>query len=190
MSILRDGWPSAKGSVITDDMPECMLDLETWGQRPGCAIRSIGAVMFNRKKCIPGAEFYCNITDSSNAAAGLHKDPDTVKWWARQSGAAQAGLLQDQIELDEGVKAFIAWFKAQKGVRVWCLGATFDAPVIEAAMHALKLSAPWKFWNVRCVRTHYDLHDFDPKMVDRKGTYHNALDDAKHQVLCMRHAQL
>ena len=28
-------------------MSDVMLDLETWGTRPGCAIRSIGACVFN-----------------------------------------------------------------------------------------------------------------------------------------------
>ena len=41
---------------------------------------------------------------------------------------------------------------------------------------------------VRDTRTAYDLARLDPKTIPREGTHHSALDDAHHQVRCVREA--
>jgi hypothetical protein len=162
-----------------------MFDLETWGTQPGSAIRSIGAVVFNPNTGRMGASYYANISDESCRAAGLKVDPGTQKWWASQSKEAQDSLLDNQKPLAPVIVEFHRWFRAQNGRYAWCQGAGFDAPLWEAAAAAVRCPIPWKFWDVRDTRTAYDLANFDPKSLKREGTYHNALDDAKHQVACV-----
>ena len=49
-----------------------MLDLETWGTKPGSAIRSIGAALFTLDGNI-GGTFYCNVDEQSCLDIGDRK---------------------------------------------------------------------------------------------------------------------
>jgi hypothetical protein len=170
-------------------MSHVMLDLETWGTKPGAALRSIGAVFFDLRGGT-GAEFYANIDRESCLAAGLAVDPGTERWWSQQSKQAQDSLLVDPKPLKEVVTLFHAWFFKNKGLKVWSQGANFDGPLWEAAAAAVGARVPWKFYDTRDTRTVYDVFGFDTGMLPRAGTYHNALDDAKHQVRCVQTAIL
>lgn len=113
----------------------CMLDLETFGTKPGSVIRSIGAVMFDLDGRT-GPEFYRNIDEESCVKAGLTYDPSTVSWWATAVGAR----------------------------------------------------VPWSYNDALDTRTAYVIGNLNAFSVKREGTYHNALDDAKHQVRCVAKA--
>lgn len=165
-------------------MKHVMLDLETMGTRPGSVILSIGAVFFDLNGAT-GETFYRNISGKSCIDAGLKVDPKTREWWSRQSAEARAAVTTDQRPLDQVATDFSNWFRARGGVFVWGQGASFDPPLWEAASEATGRSAPWRFWNIRDTRTVYDVFGFDAKSFPRDGTYHNALDDALHQVKCV-----
>ncbi len=177
---------------LTDAAPgpcNVMKDLETWGLYPGCAPRSIGAVMFDPHTNEIGDEFYMNITDESCIEAGLVRLPSTVEWWAQAKNAEAAKVFtKDPQPLKEVGQAFNAWFRKNRGIFVWSQGANFDQPFWEAAMRAVGLETPWKFWDSRCTRTAYDMGGLNPRSVKFVGTAHNALDDAKHQVTCVQRA--
>jgi len=160
-----------------------MVDTETFGTRPGCAIRSLGACVFSLDGTL-GAEFYANIDHVSCIEVGLHVDPDTQKWWAKQTKEAQDSLLVDSRPLRQVLSAFTAWFTQNNGTKIWSQGANFDEPIVSAAYHACNMKAPWKYWGARDTRTLYDIFKLDPRTVTRAGTYHNALDDARYQVRC------
>jgi hypothetical protein len=145
-----------------------MLDLETWGTAPGSALRSIGACEFDPHTDQIGEKFYANIADESCVEVGLIKDASTVAWWGRQTKQAQDSLLV--------------------GVFVWSQGANFDQPLWEAAVRPLGMRTPWKFTDSRCTRTAYDMGGFNPYVMKRAGTHHNALDDAIHQAKCVQGA--
>jgi hypothetical protein len=72
---------------------------------------------------------------------------------------------------------------------LWSQGANFDEPILNHIYGKLKLRAPWKFHNSRDTRTAYHYGDslggFNSYTIKREGTYHNALDDAKHQANCV-----
>lgn len=170
-----------------------MLDLETYGTAPGCAIRSIGAVVFSLGQEDAQGErtFYANISARSCLWARLHIEQGTDEWWEQQSAEAQASLKVDQRPLAAVARDFDAWCAgcgSAPNLRLWCQGANFDAVLWEAASRAVGLPVPWKFYNVRDTRTLYELADFDPRSLPRAGTYHNALDDARHQAACCRAA--
>jgi hypothetical protein len=165
-------------------MKHVMLDLETFGVKPGVIIRSIGAVEFELDGRI-GKSIYANVDRKSCEAIGLVSDPRTEQWWREQSKAAQEALLVDPKPLKDVVDGFYKWFLNCGADFVWSHGAAFDPVIFEAAAHAAKGQVPWKFYNVRDTRTTYDLFGFDIRDVWRDGTYHNALDDAKYQVKCV-----
>ena len=166
-----------------------MVDLETWGKRAGCAIRSIGAIAFDPRGTELGDTFYCNVSRESCEAAGLTIDPSTEAWWAKQGEKAQAALIPDQRPVREAVHEFRDWFlKKDRGMFFWSQGAGFDEPIISSVMEACGMTPPWKFWDVRDTRTAYDICGFSPFSVNRVGTAHHALHDARHQAICVQRA--
>ncbi len=113
------------------------LDLETWGKKPGCDLRSIGACVFDPVTgfthdgslgtIIP---FYA-ATDNPIIQKGytrvanrdplniidvaptykypLFPDPETVDWWNKQSADAQAAFA-DPMDLRDALEKFANWF--------------------------------------------------------------------------------
>jgi hypothetical protein len=169
-------------------MHHVMLDLETFGVRPGCVIRSIGAVEFEIDGKT-GDTFYANIEPRSCEVVGLTIDPKTRDWWLQQPGAVQAIFKKDPQTLRAVVRDFYGWFRS-KGpadkIRVWAHGAAFDPPIWQAAAEAVGLDGvPWSYWNVRDTRTLYDFTLFDVRDMERDSLPHSALDDCLFQVKCV-----
>lgn len=171
-------------------MTDIMLDLETFGTEPGCVIRSIGAVIFDPfEDPLSNSDaftFYCNVDEASQLSLGLTKDPSTVAWWERQSEEAQASLLENQLPVHEAIAKFNQWARQFSYRKIWAQGANFDPGILEAVFKKLGTPVPWRFYEVLDTRTAYRIGQLDTKTVPREGTYHNALDDAKHQALCVR----
>ena len=173
-------------------MNNVMVDVETYGTAPGCVIRSIGAVVFDPIAGGMGDEFYFNIDEATCTGVGLIKDEDSVKWWAAQSPKAQEIFCSDPFPLKDVLQAFVKWFQKSQGIFVWSQGANFDEPIIQAALRACDIKAPWKFYDVRDTRTAYEMARFNVFNIRRTGVHHNALDDARHQARCVQlaYAQL
>lgn len=161
-------------------MTHVMIDIETLGTTPGSLILSIGAVAFDQRGVHHDKFAHWAIDPASCTAAGLTIDPATVAWWMRQSDAARAAAFSEgATHLSDVLQTLASWFLSHDCEQVWCHGATFDVPLLDAAYRAAALKAPWAFWNARCTRTLYELAGVSP---DRsKGTHHNALDDAINQ---------
>lgn len=169
-----------------------MLDLETWGTKPGCAIRSVGAVVFDPHTGGLMQEFYANISDISCEAWGLVKEPATEAWWGDQGTDAQSALLVDRRPLHDVLVDFSDWWVKAHGEQVYGMGANFDPPIIEAAFVACDIEIPWKFWNVRCARTILAMANRRPERVGREVAHHS-LHDSKAQARAVaaafRHGQ-
>lgn len=108
-----------------------MLDLKTWGKRPGCDIRSIGAVVFD-----PHQDVVCRregslligenkiepfyiATDNpivtykterceETRFYSLRRDPETIKWWNDQPPEAQAAFA-NPVDLRKALQQFTSW---------------------------------------------------------------------------------
>lgn len=173
-----------------------MLDLETWGMRPGSAIASIGAVAFdpdgdlNTAKVQPA--FYANISRESCLAAGLKLDQRTVDWWADPTRAeARAALEANQVSLAQALADFAIFYAshadiAGKADRLWSNGPSFDESILAAAYHALGQEPPWRYNAGRDCRTIFDT--FGLKLQHTAGVFHHALDDAHEQALLVQEA--
>jgi hypothetical protein len=156
-----------------------MIDLETLGTRPGDTILSIGAVWFTPE----GKEkstFYCTINQESSRAAGFRAQKSTIEWWQKQSPEARAAAFKGELSVESALKQFAMWLPPGESNLIYGNGANFDNTLLAAAYRAVKQDVPWKFWNDRCYRTISAM--FQTARVERVGTYHNALDDARTQV--------
>lgn len=164
-------------------MQHVMLDLETWGTVPGCAIRSIGAVVFDPSTTMQAGAFYRNIDD---AYTGLVKEDRTVSWWEAQSQEAKAALDKDRVPLPMALVDFIEWWRVQGAQYVWSHGASFDVPVLAVAYSKCGIEPPWDFRKVRDTRTLFDIAGVMP--ATKFGVAHNALDDAIAQAIDVQRA--
>lgn len=156
-------------------MKNIMIDLETMGQKGNAAIVSIGAVYFDNSGL--GRQFSMLVDLESSVDAGLDIDASTVMWWMKQSEAARSSLAGDAENIVDVLSAFSVF--AADGFTLWGNGADFDNAILANAYDKCKMPFPFKFWNNRCYRTMKNI--FRDVKMDRKGVYHNALDDAISQ---------
>jgi len=160
---------------------DVMIDLETMGTHPEAPVISIGAVFFSRKGL--GSEFYINLDMCEQIDGGLRRaTADTIKWWMAQSGAAQKVFKEQAKPVKEGLVEFLGFLDESPKDKLspWGNGSSFDVTIIEHLLVSYGLAVPWKFWNIYDLRT-FKRFIYSGKEMTRTGTYHNALDDAKHQ---------
>lgn len=158
-------------------MAHFMIDLETMGNKPDAPITSIGAVIFSMNGV--SHEFYARVDLSSSVKHGGIMDADTVKWWLTQDPAAQQEMTGGG-DLIEALNDLSDFMRGDDPI-VWGNGAAFDNVILAAHYDRCCIYRPWKFWNDRCYRTMKSL--FPDVKMDRSGTHHNALDDAKSQAV-------
>ena len=162
-------------------MKHLMIDLETLGVTPGCAILSVGAVYFDPHMGELGDEFYrvAFATLGEQEKYGLKTEKSTLDWWNDQSPEARKVMNDTNARsLHDVLIAFDRFFGGESpGALVYGNGADFDLPILAAAYRAVGLPQPWGKYDVRCYRT---LKNLAPHIkIDRKrGVHHNAIADA------------
>lgn len=175
------------------ELSHIMVDLETLGTVPGCIGMSIGAVEFMADKRKLGREFYCVVSHSSSLDHLLREEADTKEWWERQS--AEAKVILDEIhepyalplpDAMEKLNGFLRACGTANSIRLYGNGADFDNPILRVMYDAAKVKPYAAAWGGRCYRTLKNLDElfgpeFRARKLERQGTYHNALDDAKSQ---------
>lgn len=154
-----------------------MLDFETWGTKPGCALRSIGAVTFDPLDwSFQRNEFYRNISDDRP------RDPKTEKWWSEQSPEAVAVLsIPTPISVNHAMAEFRQWFIDCGASFIWSHGSVFDVPHAETAFANAWLSPPWDFRNVCDTRTLFRAACVSVQAKKHRSIKHYALHDAHNQ---------
>ena len=158
-------------------MKNIMLDLETMGTRCNSAIVAIGAVEFDEDLGIIG-RFYETVDLQSCLDKGLGITGATVIWWMKQSEEARRDICKDDIPLKDALKAFQDWI-GKGNIQIWGNGAAFDNAILKNAYTKFKVDNPWPHWSDRCYLT--IKNSFGQVELKRKGTFHNAVDDAEHQ---------
>ena len=163
---------------------DIMIDLETLATSTDAAILTIGAVKFDpfgKDISEPAMDsFYVKVDIDSCDELGLVTNDDTIAWWANQSKEAQAEAFEgtDRIHIRD---AFDQLYKFCWGAkRVWSNGAAFDVPICETVYKRLNKAIPWSFWQVRDVRTAFDL-GINPQRPPVLA--HHALQDAWNQAV-------
>jgi hypothetical protein len=161
-----------------------MIDLETLATSTDAAILTIGAVKFDpfgRELKEPAMDsFYVRVDLDSCDEIGLVTNDDTIAWWANQSKEAkdEAFSESNRIHIKD---AFDQLYKFCWGAkRVWSNGAAFDVVICETVFKRIGKAVPWNFWQVRDVRTAFDL-GINP--IRPPVTAHHALEDAWNQAV-------
>jgi len=153
-----------------------MVDIETMGTRPGSVILSIGAVEFDHTGIL--SEFYVKIDKEDAIRRGFTVDDTTLAWWNKQDQAVREEAFSGTTGILDGLTQFCEF---AHGCCLWGNGSDFDNVLILAGLELVEYPPSWFFYNHRCYRTVKSLW---PKIkIDRTGSHHNALDDARSQAL-------
>jgi hypothetical protein len=167
---------------------DIMIDMETLATGVQPTILTIGACKFNpfgdEIKQSEMEVLYLRLDIESQTALGRDLNDDTVDWWGRQTPEAQEEALGEgtpdnpRYSLEEAMDRLYKFCWGAK--RVWSNGATADIIWAETAFKQIERANPWKFWEIRDVRTAFDL-GINPNMPP--VTAHNALEDAINQAI-------
>jgi hypothetical protein len=163
-----------------------MVDIETLGTDPGAVILSVGAVTWDidpNGEAVLGDEFHTSIDSDSAERAGLETDPETVEWWEGQPDTARE-ILDGGRVLPRGLLDFAEFVESRGGfAEVWANSPRFDCCLLEVAYDRVGMDLPWRFFEEADVRTLKKLPQWPD--LDREGTHHDALDDARYQARCV-----
>lgn len=166
-------------------MNEVMIDIETMSIKPNALILTIGAIKFNREDEVVNLEdmdtFYRRIQYNEENNNNFHICPDTQKWWDNQHYDAQYEAFHhpERKPLENCLKELLEWFGNSQ--YVWANGSVFDIPILEHSFRVCGIEIPWKFWNIRDVRTIMDVGNIKKGDINKKGQ-HMALYDCFWQI--------
>lgn len=159
-----------------------MIDLETLDTKPSSVILSIGLVAFDENGI--KEQLYLVPTIQDQLDMGRTVSESTLTWWMGQKDEAKAVFKhQPKVNFLNAmlqVSGFAGRFKKGK---VWGYGASFDPVLLEDALRSCKMESPWKYWDVRCLRTFCDENK--APLPKNTGILHNAIDDAVRQAYHM-----
>lgn len=161
-----------------------MLDLETYGTKPGAIVVSIGAVRIIGRE-VTDDHFWVNIDPADSARHGLVRDLDTMAWWLEQSPHALSLMTTNRWCLMDALGLFAEWLG--DATELWGNGSDFDNAILAEAYRAAGQRVPWEHWANRCYRT---VKSCCPEIkYQHEGVKHFALDDARseadHLVRCL-----
>lgn len=165
-------------------MQDVSIDLETLGVTSRSAFVTIGACMFDARtgEVDKDNTFYRRVSWET-ATLRRNISSDTLHWWTNQQVEALREITKPGGEpLKQVLIDFAEWVPHK--CKPWGNGAVFDIGMVEDAYNQYAIPIPWKFWDVRDMRTVVDIGrwlNMDPKKIQREGVHHNALDDAIHQ---------
>lgn len=170
-----------------------VLDLETFGTGPHAAIASIGASSFRLGRNEMNGAFYCSV--SGGYRDGFEVDPETVRWWLKQSQEARDALSVNLKSLPDSLHEFSAWVRSRyasvgkdaSDIRMWGNGSAFDNVILRHAYSVCGLTPPWDFRQDRDLRTILELYPYADQGLF-EGTKHHALDDAVHEAMTLKQA--
>lgn len=165
-------------------MHNLMLDIETLGTDQDAIVVSIGAVFFDPQTGEVGNEFYRKLNFQDQIDLGRRPTQGTIEFWLNQSKEAQQVFNEEGVSTAQALEEFTGFteeFSEVSLCKPWGNGPSFDLTIMETLLKDFKVELPWKFWNVRCLRT-FKEYVYDGNDLIREGIYHHALDDCKHQI--------
>jgi hypothetical protein len=163
-------------------MKHVMLDLETFGTKPGSVIISIGACAFDAHGDTIDKTCHLAIDAADSQRHGLRIDAGTVLWWmAPERDEARRRLATlPVIDLDSALLGFAGWLdQFGHDWLLWGHGANFDNALLQTAYEVCGIPVPWTYKQDRCFRTLKSLFPGHEPAFD--GMAHDALADAVHQ---------
>lgn len=158
-------------------MIDVMIDIETLGTNVDSSILSIGAIKFKRNGDILDT-FFITIKRSSCLELGLIEYKDTLDWWMNIDEGVRKVIFKEEYDIKEALTKLSEWLGYNS--IMWANGPSFDISILENCYKRCKMNIPWRFWNVRDVRTVADIGKVDLKNMEKAE--HHPLSDCKRQI--------
>lgn len=159
---------------------DLMIDIETLGLSPGCAIKQIGSCLFDKDTGNINEPKIIHININSNFNYGLRTDRSTMEWWSRQNEQAKRLFKEKGVALSLALKTFSKSYDFENIDTFWSHGSTFDFPILHEAYRVCGLQVPWLFKKIRDTRTIFDLFPVDFEKY-KNDIPHSAGQDAEYQ---------
>lgn len=172
-------------------MKNIMVDLEALNSAHDAALISIGMVYFDLGKMELGPELYIELSQAAlqeQLNLGRTWSLSTNIWWMQQTDSAREVWSQkigqvSNVDAIRQIKAYFEIFPEHgRNIRVWGNGSTYDNICLQSYLRTFKARIPWNYKGDMCYRTIKILFGNRAKL-ERVGTHHNGLDDAKTQAL-------
>lgn len=168
-------------------MNNIMLDLEALDPSAGGVLVSIGAVYFDFEQGL-GDELYVELSQEG-VKEQIEQYGRTISvrclyWWMQQSDGARRVFKENmgQTHFIDALRQFKDFYQLGGKPKLWGNGADFDNVFLKNCYDSVGMKLPWSFRNNRCYRTVKNMFGNRAKL-ERIGSHHNALDDAKTQAL-------
>jgi hypothetical protein len=180
------------------------MDIETMSTRTNAVVLSIGICFFDDEKLqsfdeivSTGVEFFFDAEDQAEQK-DRHIDISTLNWWQEQGEEARR-CFEPEETLDirqfhpkleavcEAQDMSYNWVK--KYCRWFTRGPHFDIAIMDSLFADYGVTAPWKFFKVRDIRTWLECHGLEDNIKLKKPESmipHNALHDAAFDAYMMQ----
>lgn len=174
---------------------DLMLDLETAGKKPGCAILSIALVPFDPFSQIvhqnQGDGFYRNVNLLSSLFNGFTISNETMEWWSRHDEAAKKALLESPHPIEDVLLEASSYIQSSERIhgrapKIWAKSPEFDCSILRHAFEVFTIKVPWSFRDQMDVRTAIAIGEYAGNVmpdVNKALTKHNAIDDCLFQIM-------
>jgi len=165
------------------------FDLETLSVQKDALILSIGCTTFHWDDD-SGFDEYCDtglfVKADPSAQTSRHCSMDTIEWWmsGKVSDAARdASFIDNPVGLAPKylIRALATWARMHgltEDTHWYCRGPHFDAAILEDFASQYGLELPFKYWQVRDVRTMLDFHQRERLDAPSNFIEHHPLHDA------------
>lgn len=179
-----------------------MIDIETLGIKPGSAIMSIGASMFDA--CGDAAsvirspdKFYSVLNSFDLQTTGFKIEPETLKWWRSQPiwEALSDEIRDSNVTVKQGCEDFRTFINKYQPDKIWANSPNFDIEMLRKMFDKVKVEFPVAYQQEMDYRTVMELAY--PTRDQRPGREmsswfpeHHALGDAMEQSVQMQNALL
>lgn len=171
------------------------LDIETLDTTPTSIVIQIAAAAYTYTekgsgKTLPALDLRLNTP--SQIQRGRTISTDTMKFWfgdCDNKAVLGAILVNQDVPVEIALRTLCDYIKQHGVEEIWSQGPTFDIGILENLMAQFGIEVPWKFYQVRDLRTVQNFVGMDAKAkaIKASGVTHNASDDVRTQIELHRH---
>lgn len=114
------------------------------------------SLMFDNDKLFADGEntLHLKLDVTQQLLASRTVDPNTVKWWNGRSQEARDSIIKgNSVSVREALILFSGFVT---GAQLFARGTDFDPPILATLFEDFELPVPWRFHEVRDVRTYID----------------------------------
>ena len=177
-------------------MKHVMIDLETIDTKISAGVLSIAAIQFDLRTGRTGKNLLIPIGYNNAVESHGTVSMETVEWWSRQDKEVRDAQMYPLKPLNmtralAKLTNFINNLSVPADmVQPWGNGSSFDISILEYHYQQEEFPIPWKFYNVRDVRTCCMLGGVRKNHIKFEGNMHDPIDDCLHQIKMVHKAYL